>query len=526
MAESNLTLAWVFRGRASKSGIARFRSLTKRLEMAGCRIHPLAAPAKGFSAEWLKENLPAPCAAVLCHDEDWLWVSMLVRGCRQLPVIWVYGRNGVRSLASMAQIGVDDVWPSGLSGQVAFARLQLRLRAQEHLATLAASAQELEVKSAKAETALKQREEFLSVCAHDLRSPLGLIQSSLSMLLAGEAPKPTLAKLQTELITRAKRQAGQALALVHDLLDVMTFEQGFRPRYQLFSLHRFLNEFCADYRFQAEQQGVHLHYENPISEWRVVADADRLRQLLQNLMVNALKFTGRDKNIYLRVSPFQGRRKADPPHPMLLISLTDEGKGIPQKEKERIFDRFSQMRDQSRPEGRGLGLAVAKQISNLHDGNIWVESEEGKGSTFFVLIPHAVGMSKPLKLPNAKRKFLVVEPDVEKREDRFGKLTTSGEVLYAKDAIEAITLYHHHRPDVVLVRAGLGRMSEAELSVTLKSDPAASSTPFVMAVLPQERGLAKLDDVLSDALIELPATSDVLATILSSINTAPEEKAA
>lgn len=67
---------------------------------------------------------------------------------------------------------------------------------------------------------------------------------------------------------------------------------------------------------------------------------------------------------------------------MLVVSIRDEGRGIPQKELQKIFDRFTQIKEQSRSDGRGLGLTVAKQISTLHDGNIWVESEEGKGSTF------------------------------------------------------------------------------------------------------------------------------------------------
>jgi CheY-like chemotaxis protein len=254
----------------------------------------------------------------------------------------------------------------------------------------------------------------------------------------------------------------------------MSFEQGLKPQYQLFHLDGLLRPFHQDYQFQAQQKGIHFHYNNPLVDWRVLADSDRIKQLMQNLVVNAMKFTEKGKNIYLNVSQFQGRRKSDPPYPMMIVSIRDEGKGIPQKELQKIFDRFTQIKEHSRSDGRGLGLTVAKQISTLHDGNIWVESEEGIGSTFFVLFPHVISrtMTPDFTTKNmAMKKILVVEPLEKRRESCFEILKRWGyELIFANDGIDAVTLIFYHLPQLVILSENLAKMGEEQVVDTLKSD--------------------------------------------------------
>jgi signal transduction histidine kinase len=332
---------------------------------------------------------------------------------------------------------------------------------------------------AKLDIALKQREEFLGVCAHDLRSPLALIQTCLSMVLREEASVKHLDSVYRELLTRAHRQSGHALTLVRDLLDVMALEQGLKPHYQIISLHGLMQEFYEDYQIQAKEKKIQFHYHNPVPTWNVLADSDRIRQLLQNLFTNALKFTESGKNIFLNVVPFQGRRKKDPPHPMVVISLKDEGKGIPQNELQKIFDRFVQIKENGREGGRGLGLSVAKQISTLHDGNIWVESEPGKGSTFFVLFPHTLSAF----MPSQKTRVLVAEPSETRRQELGKKLKRWGyEVDFAEDGIEAVTLLYHHGSSALLLSQNLSKISTSEVTCLLRSDPALNSIPLVLTL--------------------------------------------
>lgn len=350
----------------------------------------------------------------------------------------------------------------------------------------------LSVQLAKAETALKQREEFLAVCVHDLRSPLGIIQAGLSMVLSDS---PNLSPIHVELLTRAKRQVGHATTLVNDLLDLTAYDQGLKPQYQFINLHELLSEFVRDYCLQAEQKKITLHYDNPIRDWRILADPDRIRQLLQNLFTNAVRFTGTGKSIYLTATPFQGRRRTDPPYPMVILSLTDEGPGISQKQMQKIFDRFSQIREYSRTEGRGLGLTVAKQISILHDGNVWVESEEGRGSTFHVLLSHVVSRSGVFQSKDpleSRPKILVVEPSEYKREFYFHPLPGWGyDTVFAKDGVEAVTLTFHHLPDLVILTEGLSKLEELEAAKVLQKDSLTSSIKILLGVENAEK--RKLD---------------------------------
>lgn len=334
---------------------------------------------------------------------------------------------------------------------------------------------------AKQDTALKQREEFLGVCAHDLRSPIALIQTCLSMVLKSNGLKKQMDSNLSELLVRAHRQSGHALTLVRDLLDVMALEQGLKPHYEILNLNTILNEFYQDYKLQADQKNVKFHYHNPIPHWHVLADSERIGQLVQNLFTNALKFTEPGLSIYLNVAPFQGRRKNDPPYPMVVISLKDEGKGIPQSELKKIFDRFVQIKENGREGGRGLGLSVAKQISTLHDGNIWVESEPGKGSTFFVLFPHTLANFGTAPGSDNSRKVLVAAPASPQREKTAQKLIGGGyQVDFAEDGIEAVTHFYYQRPAALILCPELSKLTATEVTCLLRSDPENDSVPLLL----------------------------------------------
>lgn len=440
-----------------------------------------------------------------------------------LPICFVSDAPPKESIDSLIALGFDEMIETTQSVSGVIARLKIRVHQNQNLFKIEKLVQEQTASNAKTETILNQREEFLSVCAHDLRSPLGLIQSSLSLVL--NSSHDNLTELQKELIHRARRQSGDAINLVNDLLDVMSFEQGLKPQYQLFSLDGLLRTFYQDYQFQAQQKGIHFHYNNSLIDWRVLADSDRIRQLMQNLVVNAMKFTDRGKNIFLNVNRFQGRRKSDPPYPMLVVSIKDEGRGIPQKELQKIFDRFTQIKEHSRGDGRGLGLTVAKQISTLHDGNIWVESEEGLGSTFFVLFPHVISRTMASDLStnnNQVRKILVVEPSLKKRESYFEILKRWGyEVFFGNDGVEAVTLSFHHMPQLVILSEGLSKMTESQVVDTLKSDPLTANIKALVAA----ESITKYDvqdyEFPFDGVLAVPFTQELLESAMRAIDLEP-----
>ncbi|NBX67377.1 MAG: hypothetical protein EBR01_00270 [Proteobacteria bacterium] len=439
------------------------------------------------------------------------------------PICLLGSSHQKENLDAVIALGFDELVLTQDEPATISERLKLRLHQIQIQLKNEKFIQEETSKNAKTETILSQREEFLSVCAHDLRSPLGLIQSSLSLVL--NSSDGNLSDIQKELIHRAKRQAGDAINLVTDLLDVMSFEQGLKPQYQLFSLDSLLRPFFQDYQFQAQQKGIHFHYNNPLVAWRVLADSDRIRQLMQNLVVNAMKFTEAGKNIFLNVTQFQGRRKSDPPYPMLVVSIKDEGKGIPPKELQKIFDRFTQIKEHNRSEGRGLGLTVAKQISTLHDGNIWVESEEGKGSTFFVLFPHVISRSMAPNFyqgPIEIKKVLVAEPSEKRRQSYYEIMKRWGyEVVFAGDGIEAITLAFHYLPQLVILNEGLSKMGEAQVVDTLKSDPLTANFKVVLAGESPDKFDVDDYEFPFDGFLKVPFTQEAFENLLRDLDVLP-----
>ena len=487
-----------------------FDSARKKLEAASCVLMPWHLPEPdSLNAEEAALHFPGDIRGIFFLDASLDYVEKVVHRLRSLsgayrfmPVF--YGASSAKVLAQVekrAPLFLNEFFLLSEGADRIRYRLTLRSREAIERASAHKAAQEQSSQLAKIDTALKQREEFLGVCAHDLRSPLALIQTCLAMTIKA-GPESGLAPIYSDLLARAHRQSGHALNLVKDLLDVMALEQGLKPQYQMLKLHDFLTEFSSDYRVQAQQKNIQFHYSNPVPQWYVLADSERMRQLLQNLFANALKFTEGGKNIYLNVAPFQGRRKHDPEHPMILISLRDEGRGIPQSEMQKIFDRFAQIKEHSREGGRGLGLTVAKQISTLHDGNIWVESEEGRGSTFYVLFPHAISRQEVPRTPGPVRRVLVAEASEQKRQDYFGKLAAWGyDVQFAKDGVEAIAMLFYSNPDLVVLTPELGKLNTAEVANLLKTHPHACSVPLLLAAKDPAK---QAEAVLADALLSLP----------------------
>lgn len=508
-------ILWIHRAKSDPGDGAFEKSLrdngfevTRSVFTDGLAWEPLLVDAFALLVDLDKEQWGKIVSAVRSGSKAWL------------PLIGV----GTKKDSWLFDAGADDFIDRSDDPKATSLRLRFRYRQAEERRVAQLRSQEQASSMAKTETAVKQREEFLSVCAHDLRSPLGLIQTGLSMVL--NSP-PNLSTMQTELVTRARRQAGQAIKLVNDLLDVMALEQGLKPQYQLLGLDRVLKEFHNDYRMQADEKKIGFHYQNAVPDWKILGDADRIRQLLQNLITNALKFTDSGKNVYLSVAAFQGRRRSDPPYPMVILSLKDEGKGIPPGEIQKVFDRFQQLKDNARTEGRGLGLTVAKQISNLHDGNVWVESAEGKGSTFFVLFAHVLSQPAPGVTGTVANRVLIAEPSLARRDLFFSQLGKWGyETVYARDGVETVTLSHYLRPSIVILTPGLQKLKEGDVANILKEDPTTEKIKVIFAAEPERLSENKTEVALFDETLPLPFTERGLKSALLSLSDKPDLKAA
>ncbi|MBN8233312.1 PAS domain S-box protein [Corallococcus macrosporus] len=228
----------------------------------------------------------------------------------------------------------------------------------------------------RSEQAIRMREEVLRVVAHDLRAPLNVIQLSASMLRK-DLPEGDGARHRLETLQKSVQRANR---LIQDLLDVARMDGGILPvERKPLEVASLIQEALEQHRGLAEARSLRLQAHVPDGVPRVLADPERLSQILSNLLGNALKFTPEGGHVLLRVQPEAGQVR---------FLVTDTGPGIAAEDRPRIFERFWQA-GPKRKEGAGLGLAIVKGLVEAHGGQVGVESAPGAGSTFFFTLPVA-----------------------------------------------------------------------------------------------------------------------------------------
>lgn len=228
------------------------------------------------------------------------------------------------------------------------------------------------------ERAEQQRRNLTADIAHELRTPLHVIQGNLEGLLDG-VYQPTVEHIhitldETRLLSR----------LVNDLQTLSLAETGQLPLHPTrFLLAELIDDLASSFSSQAAALGIDLQTNVSHPNIELTADYDRLNQVLSNLTSNALRHTPKGGEVSVRTEPIQGN-----PGYSLQISISDTGAGIPAEDLPFIFDRFWRG-DKSRRERThsGLGLAIAKQLIHAHSGRIDVQSELGKGTTFIIQLP-------------------------------------------------------------------------------------------------------------------------------------------
>lgn len=216
------------------------------------------------------------------------------------------------------------------------------------------------------------RQEVIAMVTHDLRTPLGTI-SGFHEMLESEMLGPVSPEAKKHL-TRAMRSTDRMTVLIKDLLLLDRIKSGALPIViGKVELKDVFEEAMNSASGWADEKGIVL--KSVPNDLSVMADPDRLTQILVNLVGNAIKFSPQGGTVTISAT----RENDD-----LVVRVADQGVGIPQEMRERIFDRFQQVRssDAQVKGGSGLGLAICKALVESHKGRIWVESEEQKGSTF------------------------------------------------------------------------------------------------------------------------------------------------
>jgi two-component system sensor histidine kinase VicK len=225
----------------------------------------------------------------------------------------------------------------------------------------------------------RMKTEFVSIAAHQLRTPLSAIKWTLKMFTDGDFGKIT--PKQKEFMEKIYKSNERMITLINDLLNVARVEEG---RYIYKKSFTDIGKTCEDvvqlYKEELERKDIKFNFIKPNVLPGIMVDEEKVRMAFRNIFENAIKYTPRGNEITASIKNFDDE---------LEISISDTGVGIPESQQDRIFSKFFRGGNIMRMEtqGTGLGLFIAKNIIEAHKGRIWFESKENKGTTFYFTLP-------------------------------------------------------------------------------------------------------------------------------------------
>ncbi|MGI2328426.1 cell wall metabolism sensor histidine kinase WalK [Planococcus sp. YIM B11945] len=225
-----------------------------------------------------------------------------------------------------------------------------------------------------------ERREFVANVSHELRTPLTTMRSYLEALAEGAWQDPDLAP---NFLNVTQTETERMIRLVNDLLKLSKMDSSETElTKEIIEFNRFFNRIIDRFEM-SKSQNVHFERKLPKEQYFVEIDPDKLTQVIDNIISNALKYSPEGGKIRFSMTIEEGS---------LLIQISDQGMGIPKENVDRIFDRFYRV-DRARSRemgGTGLGLAISKEMINAHDGTIWAESVYGRGTTIFFTLPFEI----------------------------------------------------------------------------------------------------------------------------------------
>jgi len=359
---------------------------------------------------------------------------------------------------------------------VSWRRTQETAKANAALQAEVATRQRAE---ASAEAANRAKSDFLASMSHEIRTPLNAILGYTQLMQR----EPRLQPEQRDAVTAINASGRHLLGLINEILDLSKIEAG---RMELnptdFDLMDLADELEATFRPLCKEKRLKFRLETSEGAMtRVHGDEGKLRQVLINLLGNALKFT-KAGEIYLGV-----KATADG---QWLFEVIDTGMGIPDEEQRDIFKAFQQGKTQRHLSGTGLGLAIAYRQVSLLGGLLEVQSQEGFGSRFFFTVPLPAASSaapgiSPLKvlrlMPGQNIHALVVDDNYSNREVLAGLLADVGcQVSLAASAQETIQKLRATKPHVIFLDLLLPDQTGTDVTRRLRGDPQTASIPVVM----------------------------------------------
>jgi signal transduction histidine kinase/DNA-binding response OmpR family regulator len=358
---------------------------------------------------------------------------------------------------------------------------------------VAVRTQELNQLNVELEYANRAKDEFLATMTHELRTPLNSILGLSDSLL--EQRRDPLSERQQHLLQIIESSGRHLLELINDVLDMSKIEAGKLDYYpQAVDVHALCRSSLAFVREQATRKSIDLVYDDETADFRIHADPRRLKQILVNLLTNAVKFTHEKGRITLQVH-------TDAEDDLVQFHVRDTGIGIAHDDLKLLFQPFAQVDSQLNRhfEGTGLGLSLVQKLTDLHGGSVEVESEPDKGSRFTINIPWGrMKVTQPELIETGSESVVNEQPDTSSEkitdkgtvllaEDNMANVLTIGdyleshgyEVVTAGDGLRAIEKAEEINPDVILMDIQMLVMDGLEAIRRLRADQRFDATPII-----------------------------------------------
>jgi len=330
----------------------------------------------------------------------------------------------------------------------------------------------------QAESGARAKSTFLANMSHEIRTPMNSIIGFIEISLENNnVPKEVLSYLHT-----ARNSAKSLLTLINDILDVSKMEAGkLDISYATFYLPEFLKELLQTFETKASEKNIDLKLElDPELFICIISDSGRLRQILINIIGNSIKFTHKGR-VTLLVQKNKNEQGA------LLFSIQDTGIGMTESQISRIFEPFTQADETTsrRFGGTGLGTTISKQLIELMNGEIWAESKENQGTTFFISLPvtlpecashcqidcdkhRSIGESNVPQLKKSYR-ILLAEDITENATLATIRLEQQGSVVeLARNGKEAVDMFNNNNYDIVLMDVQMPQMDGIEATMLIR----------------------------------------------------------
>ncbi len=390
-------------------------------------------------------------------------------------------------------------------GVVVLHDITLQKRAQEAL---------LQAKE-EAERTSKFKDQFLSTMSHELRTPLNAVLG-FSDLLADERYGP-LNEKQRRYIDHIHTGGKHLLALISDILDLSKIEAGrMELAIENLAVQAAFAEVLSVMQPLADKKSHVLSTSAEVG-LAVRADATRFKQVLMNLLGNAIKFTPNGGRIELAARVDGGRVR---------MEVSDNGPGIPPEEQRRIFEAFYRLRESGKKtEGTGLGLAITQRLVELHGAELSLKSQVGQGSRFYFSLPAAASAREPLarKTEPASRsadspRILVIEDDRVTAQLIQSQLTSAGyQVTLCEEPKDALDVAAHLQPSAITLDIVMKPKNGWEVLAQLKRDPRTAQIPMIVVSIIDQPSMGVLLGA-DEYLVKPVDKSTLLSAIARHVN--------